>query len=362
MQKGNEQIDNLSLFFVVAAIIVETGLLLAPRVLARQAGADAWLAAIIAFIPALTACFFMIRLGQLFPGERFTSYCRKIAGKWLGIVICLMFVSYWTVNNGRILRNFSDLIKTTLLFQTPLEIIMLSFLICAAYLARAGLKSMAKFSVIAVIASVPIGALLLLATYRDWDFGNLLPFMEKGWLKVALTGVFVIGQSEGLESLLFILPFVSQPKKAMPYGLAAISLAQLLMFFVVTTTLLDFGVGEATRLTAPGLSLIQSVELPGRFLERLGSIYLTVWIIIVFPTPAFFLYLPSLVLADTFKLKDYRPLVLLLLPVVYVIAILPPNLLTVFKASEHIQWVNLGFIAILPPLLYLIARLRGFKP
>ncbi len=362
MPKINDRIDNLTLFFAIVAIIVETGLLVAPRVLAEEAGASAWLSVIISFFPAMAAAFLMVRLSQLFPGEEFTAYSRKIIGKWGGVALSLFFASYWIINNGRIVRSFADIIKTTLLFRTPLEIIMLSFLIVAAYLARGGIKAIARFCVIAFIISIPIGIILVLTTYQNWDFSNLLPIMEKGWPKVILAGLLVIGQSEGLESILFLLPFVKKPQKSLSYSLAGVVFASSLLFLVVLATLLNFGVTETVRLTIPGISLIQSAELPGRFLERLGSLYITIWILIVFPTVVAFLYLPSIVLAQTFKLPEPRPFVLLLIPLVYLIAIIPPNLITVFRLSETMQWINTGAILILPLLLYGIARLRGLKP
>ncbi|MCL6590317.1 MAG: endospore germination permease [Firmicutes bacterium] len=362
MTQANDRIDNLSLFFLIIAIIVETGLLLAPRILVQAAGAGAWLSVAMALLPLACASFFMARLGQLFPNEPFSSYCGKIVGKWPGILLNFFFTGYWIVNNGRILRNFSDIIKTSLLFRTPLEVVMLSFLIPAAYLARCGIKTLARFAVIAVIISIPIGGLLVFASYQAWNFSNLLPWMEKGWLKTALAGFFIVGQSEGLESILFLLPFLKRPQKALPYTLAATAFTLSLMFMMVSATLLEFGASYTLRLAVPGITLIQSVELPSHFLERLGSIYMAIWILIVFPTVAAFLYLPSIVLAGTLKMPEPRPFVLLLLPIVYLTAILPPDITAVFKLSEMIKWFNMVAILVLPAILFVIAKLRGYKP
>jgi spore germination protein len=361
MLTNNDRINNLGIFFLTVAILIETGVLAAPRTLTEEVRSDAWLAVIFILFAALTSCFFIVRLSQLFPGEHFTTYIGKIIGKTPGILLSVGFILYWLLNGGRIIRTFTDIIKTTLLFRTPIEVIILTFLLISAYLARGGIEPMVRFSTIAVIASVPTGAILVAATFKDWNLSNLLPIFDKGFVPVLSSGLRQLGLIEGLESLLFLIPFARKPGKSLPYCFAGVLVVHLLLFLITLTSLLDFGTTETMRLTYPGISLIQSVEIPGRFLERLGSIYVTIWILILFPTIVFFLYLPSLTLSQVCKKSEYRPFVLLLLPIIYLVAMLPANTIQLFEFSKDLTLMNLGFLGIIPPSLYAIARIRGYK-
>ena len=361
MLPDNDRINNLGPFFLTVAIIIETGILAAPRTLAEEVKSDAWLTVIFALFSALTCCFFIVRLVQLFPGEHFTTYIGKVIGKTPGILLSFGFILYWLINGGRIIRRFADIVKTTLLFQTPTEVIILSFLLLSVYLARGGIEPMARFCTIAVIASVPIGAILVFSTYQDWNLYNLLPILESGWSPVLSSGIRQLGLLEGLEALLFLIPFVNKPRKSLPYCFAGVLVVHLMLFLVTFAALLDFGTTETMRLAYPGISLIQSVEIPGRFLERLGSIYVTVWILILFPTMVFFLYLPSLTLSQICKKSEYGPFTLLLLPLIYLVALLPANTVQLFEFSKVLTWINWGFLGIIPPSLYIIARIRGYN-
>lgn len=361
MLPDNDRIDNSALYFLIVTIIIESGILEGPRVLAKEAGASAWLVALFNVVPVLTSCFFLVRLGQLFPGETFPEYSRKIVGPWLSYLCCFILIGYWLVTNGRVLRSFSGLIKTFILFRTPIEVVMITFLLAAAYLARGGIEAIARFATIATIISVPIGILLILTTYGQWDVNHLLPLFEKGWQPVVVDSIKNLSVWEGLESLLILLAFVRKPEKSLPYCIGGVLTVSFLYSFTIIATLLSFGPQETARLTIPGVSLIQSAVLPGRFLERLGSIHATIWIIILFPTVVAFLYLPGLVLAKLFRPHEVRPLIFFFIPIVYLIALIPPNREAVFALNQFMVPVNLGIIGGSPAVFYLIARLRGYK-
>lgn len=360
MLKENHQIDNLSFFFLLVAIMIEFGVLIAPQTIAEEAGSGAWLSLVISYIPSLLACFFVVRLAQLFPGESFFTYSPKIVGKWLGTLLTLVYIVYWLIIGARVVRVFAGLLKSTLLFRTPIELIILLFLLLAAHLARGGVEPIARFSVMAVLISIPLSFILVLLTYSDWDLSNLMPVFENGLIPVTVAGFKFLGQIEGLESILFLMAFVRQPKKSMPYAIAAIFLTVTVVLMVTMASLLDLGIAESKRLIFPAINLIQSVEIPGRFLERLGSIYSAVWIFILFPTTVAFLYLPSLALMNVFRLSDFRSFVPLLIPVVYLISLIPASTAEVFSLIRFMNPINIFLIGVLPLLLFIIARLRGF--
>lgn len=358
----NDRIDHRTLFFILISLIIEYDMLTTPRTLILSAGAGAWLAWGFAILPILAAGFFLVRLGALFPGESFPSYSRKIVGPWLGTLLSIILVLYWLLNGGRILRSFADLIKIFLLFRTPIEVVILTFLLTAAYLARGGIEAIGRFSVLTVIISLPFASLLLLTTFKFWDTSNLLPLLEKGLKPVFFSGIKLLEGFEGLESLLVILAYVKKPQQSLSPVLAALVILMIVSLFVTMATPMVLGVGVTTRLAVPGVSLIQRAELPGRTLEHLGAIFANIWILIFYPTIVFFLYLPSVVLAEVSGLSQYKPFVLLLIPVFYLISILPANQLEVMGMIKFMTPINLGIIGLLPVTLYLIARIRGYKP
>lgn len=107
----------------------------------------------------------------------------------------------------------------------------------------------------------------------------------------------------------------------------------------------------------PTLEMIKAVELPGGFLERIESLFLTVWTMTIFSTIAISHFLVGQALGQLFN-RDSKRFVYAAVPVVYIGAMTPQNVVELFQFGKIVSIAGILFMAGISPILLLIARIR----
>ena len=102
--------------------------------------------------------------------------------------------------------------------------------------------------------------------------------------------------------------------------------------------------GVITR-TFPTIDLVRSFELRGVFFERFESLFLVIWIMQIFTTYTICHYGAALGLAQLTG-KNIHPFIYGLLPVIYIIAMIPKNINELFKLSDFIGYLSLFLIRV----------------
>lgn len=358
MLRDDDRITPFELTALMVVTLLEMGVLTLPRILTGAVGEDAWLVPFPALLITLGAVFCMVQLGRLFPGKTFVEYSQEILGRIIGISLIIVVIIFWMSTNARILRQFADVMKANLLITTPIEVIIFSMILGAAYLARHGVEPMARVSIIVFYITVPLGMLFLGLALFQARLGNLLPVLANGPLPILKEGFRVVGSAEGAELLLVLMPFMTRPHKAFTSSVWASFIIWALVFQVTFTCLAVFGAKEVAYLIRPGLVIVQTIELPTLFVERLSSVYVAIWVALVFPSVAMFLFLPATSLSKLFGLAEQKIFIYPLVPFIYLLAILPTNVLVMDIVSGYLELLGVFVILIMPLSLLIIAKVR----
>ena len=200
MQTGI-RIGGLGLAFLLAAGMIEVGVLKLPRVLAAKFGRDLWLLHHIAgYFSDLLAVFCW--LGRRFPRETVFEYAPRLVGKIGGHILSLTLVLFWILCAARMVREFSDSILMSLVLLTPREVVLIAMLLATAYLARMGLEPLCRAAIIIVLLTIPIGVFLTVLTLVEADFSRLWPVLTQGVGKVLKGGRTGAGASGAVVCLL----------------------------------------------------------------------------------------------------------------------------------------------------------------
>lgn len=138
-----------------------------------------------------------------------------------------------------------------------------------------------------------------------------------------------------------------------------------LMIYLITVIMVIGGLsinGVETR-TWPTLDLMRSFEMQGLIFERFESLLLVIWIMQIFSTFAITHYAASLGWSQLLKTK-IRPFLFILLPVIFLIAMIPKDVSETFKLGDVVGNASIYLFGALPLLLLLIsiARKKGVKP
>lgn len=158
-----------------------------------------------------------------------------------------------------------------------------------------------------------------------------------------------------------VIPFMNKPEKALKSACLGMFLLYIIGLF---TSIMPIGVlgVELTKLQlVPSITILEVAELPGAFIERLGSLYICFWIVIAFPSAASLLYIMSLTLSQMFKIKNHRPFLFPMALLIYFVSTIPKNATQYEKFFKFLTPYGIAELIVIPLMLYVIALIRKVK-
>ncbi|MEJ6951931.1 GerAB/ArcD/ProY family transporter [Natronospora cellulosivora (SeqCode)] len=347
---------------IIANTLIGAGSLIIPRTATNIAGTGGWISLLIAGFAVIISLFIMIRLGLRFPEETFMEYSCRITNKWIGKTLGIIYCIYWLLAAALIIRVFSSMIKTTVLFNTPLEIIIISMLIVVVYFIRHDIQVIGRINelyFIFIIIPIILGVFLAV---REINVIRLMPFTGGQGIGPIFAGsIDTFFSLLGFEVIILLLPSLVTQKLAYNYGTKGIvsPLAVYMVFVIIAVGL--FGVEELQNLTWPTLEVIKATPFPGLLLERLEAVFIAFWVVAIFTSAGNILYSSILGFTQIFELHEHRTLSFPFLPLVFFIAIYPENIYKVFDFTDLISRLGGFLILVVPITLYLIAIIRDIK-
>jgi spore germination protein len=104
---------------------------------------------------------------------------------------------------------------------------------------------------------------------------------------------------------------------------------------------------------------MQIIEIPGAFVERQDVLMMIFWILSVFSFISTLMYFISFIITRILKADEHCFLVLPLVPVLYLISLIPDNIVEAFNWIEFlVKYFRILFLLPIPLLILIVARLR----
>jgi spore germination protein KB len=359
LEKG--KIGSRQLMILVITYTIGDSILVVPSIVASEAEQDGWVSGIFSLaIAPLLVVFLYDALRKCYPDLTLVEYSQKILGKWLGIVISLLYISYFFITSATYMREIGDFMTTHIMPDTPIQVIMLLFMSIVLMSARLGLEPLARSAEILFPFVVLLLLILMLFLLPEIQFKNLLPILEGG-LKPVIRGsipFFVIAFIEPV-AVLMILPFVSQKDRIRKSLFVGQLLAGSILIIITMLAILILGADLTARQIYPSYILAKKINIAD-FFTRVEATIAIIWFITIFIRFSLFFYAAVLGLAQTLKLHDYRPLVFPFGMILIVFTmIMAPNTVY-YNTFISVIWPfyasTFGFL--LPLLLLTIAKVK----
>ena len=335
--------------------------------IASDAKQDAWIAVLLGLAGGLMIFLVYYRLYVFYPDLPLTSYAQKITGKWLGRFIGLLYIVYFMYCAARVLRDFGELLSTTIYNSTPLFIINTLMIITIIYAVHKGFEVISRvgelyFGIVYVTA---ILGMLLIVFSGLIHLGNLKPILENGLKPVMKTFLTQTINFPFGEMVVFtmLLPFLRDKKKAKIVCLSGMILSGINITITVVVNISVLGVALFQRSTFPLLTTVGRIQIAD-FIERLDVLFMLYLIIGGFFKIAIFYYAAVAGAADIFQFKNQRKLVFPIGMIVLFSSItIASNIAEFLKEGLVVVPIYLSwpFQIIIPFILLIIAFLRNRK-
>jgi len=354
MKDKTDRLSNIQISFLISSTIIGVTVLVLPRTAAELAKSGGFIATFVTGILMALVLLITALLAKRFPRSTIIEFSSEIIGivpaKTLGVIFLLHFI----VVSSSILRIFCDAIKVLLLEQTPLEILIITFLFVVVYLCLNGISSIAK--ICEYFEPLVIGTmfLVIVLSFSNFSHEELLPaFREDVFEWISAIPALPISYL-GFEILLFAAPYVQNPDKIIRYALLGILPSVVVYTLLVTVTIGTVGVEPVARSLYPVIQLARYIRFPGGFGERFDIFFMVFWILGAYTTLSSYIYMASVSLSRLLGLRDFRPFVMLIVPFLYVLSLVPQNIKEISTFSQYASYLGLVVLALVV-IVYILA-------
>ncbi|PTX59344.1 spore germination protein KB [Melghirimyces profundicolus] len=356
-----ESISPFQLFLLVmlfelgSAVVVPLGL---------DAKQDAWIAILLALVPAVGLIWLYSFLHRRYPNRTLIGTLQTLLGKPTGWTVGLLYVTYFMYIATRVLRDFAELLDASFFPQTPMMIETVLMVFSIAYVVSLGIDVIAKTGQIFAclyLLSLLVAVLLLLFSGAV-EMESLQPVAED-WKRIFEAAFPVVYTFPFGEMIVFtmLFPYVRPKSNVMGTAIGAMVLSGLVISLVVATEIAALGANIVSRGSFPLLTTIAKVNIAD-FIQRVEVLALLILIVGLFFKIALFFYAALIGAAELFRRKSHQPLVL---PFSIILILL--SMMIAGNLPEHIQeglkavpwYLHLPMQTGLPVLLSIIALIRG---
>ncbi|MDR7869649.1 MAG: endospore germination permease [Tissierellaceae bacterium] len=356
------KISNIQIRALIVSTVVGVGVLGLPNQLANVMDKDGWIPIMLSAILIIPLLIIINKIFQDNPGKNYFEIGDQVLGKPIFTICLILYILYYVAVSAYIARLLGDLIKGFLLIRTPTRIIILMFLISISYVAISEIDVIARIAYITYPIAIIFGVLLVLLSIPGADFSNILPVFQSDLSKLPeglRVGLFSFS---GFEILLFAIPYAEEKEKVLKTSITAIIIVCILYVSLFFASLMQLSIKHVQLDPYPVLMIAKLIDLPGYFLQNLDGLVMAIWVIVIFSTIAPTFFATGKVFSKLFKTKSHTIFVLILIPVVYMVSVLPKSIVEMNEImSRVVDYLSFVVILVIPLAILIVGRIRGRK-
>ena len=257
------RISNLQFSLLLFGFLYGSAVIINP---ASAAGRDAWLAIISSWVGGLGLISIYVGLSRLNPGKNLVEILLSHLGKYVGGLIALLYIWYFTHLAALVTRNFGEFMVATTYPLTPMPFIIISSLLVSIYALRSGLEVIARVGGELLVPIIPIPIIIaLVSLFPKYDPSSILPVLENG-IKPMVGPAFGTLTFPFGETVVFLMIFhhLNKPEKTFKYSYLVFTIILLIFLnnFIRDLSVLGEGLFKRALYTPhiiaqliPGLSI-----------------------------------------------------------------------------------------------------------
>ena len=250
--------------FLILVIVFTIGgaVLVSAAGLAEVAKQDAWLVDPLTILISLFFIFIYNQLATLYPSMTYVEVNEKIFGKWIGKIAALLYLFYFFILSSGMVREIGDFFTTEILVDTPIQMVMIMFLLTSLIGVRLGLEVICRTALIFFPWIVMMLLMLFLFLIPEIKLENIQPIFGEGMKPIIKGSYHILGLPYlELAILLMVTPYVTEKaamKKAFYRGMV---IGGIVLLITVTFCILVLGSDTTARRTYPSYTLGRKISI-----------------------------------------------------------------------------------------------------
>jgi spore germination protein KB len=328
-----------------------------PRNMALLGESAGWIITLLAGIIAGVGYYFLHRLLAAYPDLNLIEIARRVTGKYLGVCFGLISFLFFLVICSLYLRQFAESFILAVLPRTPISVITMGFLFLLAYGVILGIETISRVAWFFGPYLLVTLLIILLSALPRATLEHLVPILGRGPLIILKEAPVQLSSFAELLLLGIIAPLIRNKQKVFRVGFYSLLMAVVINMGVVGLVSAVFNYNAAANLVFPILQLTRLISL-GEFIQRVEAVFVFLWFFWAGIQLSGLFYGTVVSFAQTFRIKNYRPLVPALALLVFTVSLIPTSMTQAVEISDsaaRLSWIGdaYGFTAFGIPLILL---------
>lgn len=321
----------------------------------------AWLTTVINSSATLIMIWLLLYVLGHTGGDLITGARRLLgnAGAW---VIALLYIGIFTANAVLLLREFAENTMLTALPYAEFSIVNVWYAFWVAAFIYYGMEVIGRVSYLLLPFLVAAMLLVVILLAPFYNVYQLVPWQGNGVSLAVYHGVTMAGFNVGAVLLAVYAREFRNAKTAIQslvYGLCGTMVMKVIN---VQAYIMIFGVYVGQEKVLPFFEMARLVYV-NRYFQRIEALLIGLWVIVSMLAIAISLYTSVYLIARILDLPSARPIIPIMSAIVATLAMLPPDIVTVFGYDKMVLSISLVGLYVVPVVLLaaLWLKKRGMK-
>ncbi|MFC4798372.1 GerAB/ArcD/ProY family transporter [Neobacillus sp. GCM10023253] len=341
------QISPFMAAYVIISMQIGIGVLGFQRIIAKDAGTDAWISVIGAGLTIHIIVWIMYKICETVNGDVLDANV-YLFGKIIGNSINTLFIFYYTVTCAAVLGGLFEIIRTWMFQSLSSFWFATVYLLLGIYIVYGGFRTVAGISFFGLV--IPFYLLFSFGFALQYgDFTNLLPIFDHSFIQLVKSGYHMSLSYLGYGILLFFYPFIKKPEQSKKFVHIGLLATTFIYAALAVITFAYFPLGLLEKSIWATLEMWKIVRLP--ILERFEYLGIANWALILLPNIALSLWVASRVTKRIFHISQKKS-VIFIASACLIIVVLISTRERLNVLFDYTALVGFALAYVYTPLLY----------
>lgn len=294
------KISPFLVFYLIMSMQIGIGVLSYQRDIAKDAGYDAWISILFAGGCIHVILWMIYKIAETVDGDFVTAH-KYLLGNLIGKAISSIFIGYFFLYVLAIARTFIEIIQVWMFPDLSTFWFSFGFMILCTYIIFGGLRTVVGIAFFGLV----LPAYLLLTfgwAIKFSNFYNLLPIWDHSVKELLISSYNMSLTFIGFEIILFVYPFIKEPKKSKKWAHLAVLTTTLIYTILAVITFAYYSEDQLAKQVWPTLTMWKIVEMP--FVERFEYIGIANWNLIMLPNVCIAIWICSRLIKRIFNIRQ----------------------------------------------------------
>lgn len=299
------QLDRRECIATIGCLVLIPISLSLPNLSALDYGNASFLHAVYMTIIAFIFFTILFKMYSKFLDKDIIDVSEFVGGKFLKIFTGLIIIAYLILASIATLSEFDENIRNILLDEAPSSYILTVFFIVSVIGSFIGIKAIFRTGTLTLPVIFLCGFIIIKALIEDIDYTNFTPIFGNSINNFFTKGSFSLGRYEAFYIFLLLAPNIKDLNKTVTKSFFAASVLLLACFFMF------FGIFSYPSITEGYSILYELVRMVsyGRFIQRIESIFILIWLIVTFIYSSLALSLTAQTIKKIFNIEYFKRII-----------------------------------------------------